>query len=419
MKNVILPTAVLALASFGFAFFYAQTAQPVGAIPTLPTQAHTVAGERVTVEQRGNSVRAQFPWKGEQGIAVSYDMGAATPAEIAKGKRNRQVITEQLNDTDFKIDIILDEKPNTNVFCYNIENHQDYDFFYQPALTPEEIAEGASRPEHIVGSYAVYHKTLKNHVLGEQNYATGKVMHIPRPEVWEVNNKEATRQWADLSYNNGQLCVTADQSFLDNATYPVRIDPTFGYTAAGASQLTVCFESETSNRIGLVASTTENGTLDSVSAYMRTDNGSGKSATTSFLVNEVDSVAANSHGEIASAEDFVAYSNTTALETINLSSQSITAATDYVISATCNSDTFGISDDIEVSYDTGVGTYYTEQWFSTGSSYEDSLENPWTDSPGTARPSIYATYTATPAATVTNNLSISGDVEIKGDMTIN
>lgn len=198
-----------------------------------------VATERVEARQIGNVVETTFPWKDQPGLKVKVDLGEPTIAERFADKRNKEVVTEVVDfgDGGFKVDILLNEKPDTNRFCYAIEGHENYDFFYQPPLTPEEIEEGAQRPPEIEGSYAVYHKTLKNHRTGGENYATGKVMHIPRPEVWELHNPTTTRQWAELSYDEkrGELCVTAPQDFLDTAEYPVRIDPTFGYTSAGAS----------------------------------------------------------------------------------------------------------------------------------------------------------------------------------------
>lgn len=221
-----------------------------------------VASERLEVKQRGNVVETKLPWKGEQGITVKYDMGEPTSKERLKDKRNKQVITEVVDfgEGGFKIDIILDEKPDTNRFCYQIEGAENYDFFYQPKLTEKEIAEGNSRPDDIIGSYAVYHKTLKNN-----GYKTGKVMHIPRPQVWEVND-ESTKEWAELSYTDGELCVTARQEFLDTATYPVRIDPTFGYTSIGASASQI-FAFTTSNRWGQqVDAGTDSGTITKITA---------------------------------------------------------------------------------------------------------------------------------------------------------
>jgi len=217
-----------------------------------------VTNNRVEAKQIGNKVETTLSWKDQAGIKVSYDMGKPTIGERFADKRKREVITEKVDfmsedgtPNGFKVDILLNEKPTTNVFCYDIEGAENYDFFYQPEITDEEAEQNREgvedtrtlleikrsiRPENIVGSYAVYHKTLKNHEVGKENYATGKVMHIPRPQVWSLSSDD-TKIWADMHYDEkkGQLCVTAPQSFLDSAEYPVRIDPTFGYTSVGAS----------------------------------------------------------------------------------------------------------------------------------------------------------------------------------------
>lgn len=207
-------------------------------VQPLPNQKIPVADEIVDVKQVENTVRVDFPWKDQKGITVTYDLGTPSLSERLADKRKKNVVTTttDFGEGGFKVDILLNEKPDTNVFCYYIEGWEDYNFSYQGPLTAEEIAEGAERPEDIVGSFAVYHKTLKNHRIGGENYATGKFGHIPYPYVWEVNNKEATKERAeDFTFSKGNLCVTARQEFLDKATYPVQIDPTFGYTTAGAS----------------------------------------------------------------------------------------------------------------------------------------------------------------------------------------
>lgn len=226
-----------------------------------------IASELVTVEQKENVVEARAPWKGEAGLTIKYDLGETTPAERLADKRKKEVIYERVDfgDGGFKIDVLLNEKPDTNRFCYTVEGAGNYDFFYQPALTPEEIAEGAERPDDIVGSYAVYHKTLKNHRIGGENYATGKVMHIPRPQVWSMSDVD-TKVWAELSYAEPNLCVTVPQDFLDKATYPVRVDPTFGYTSIGATgQFVVATNAVRGSYLNPSAST--DGQVDSVSVY--------------------------------------------------------------------------------------------------------------------------------------------------------
>jgi hypothetical protein len=88
---------------------------------------------------------------------------------------------EGMEDGGFENEIILQEK--SNVFAFPIEAPQDLDFFDQPKLSPEEIAQGTVRPENLIGSYAVYAKTKTNHRVGNTLYATGKTRHIYRPKA--------------------------------------------------------------------------------------------------------------------------------------------------------------------------------------------------------------------------------------------
>lgn len=206
-------------------------------IDPIPTQDVQFRQELGHLEQKGNVIEAQMSWRGEKGLKIKYDLGEPTLGERMADKRKKEVLIKQadFNDGGFKIDLILNEKPDINIFCYTIEGYENYDFFYQPPLTQEEIDKDAQRPEEIVGSYAIYHKRLKNHKIGGENYAIGKVAHIPFPYVWEINNVSTKQRAEDLTYEDGQLCVIVQQNFLDSANYPVRIDPTFGITSNGSS----------------------------------------------------------------------------------------------------------------------------------------------------------------------------------------
>lgn len=348
-----------------------------------------VAGYEIQVEQIDNTVEANLPWKDQPGISVAYDMGKPSIAERFADKRDEQVIVEtvDIGDGGFKIDVILNEKPSTNRFCYQIEGAENYDFFYQPPLTEQEIAEGASRPPEIEGSYAVYHKTLKNHVIGQENYATGKVMHIPRPQVWEMANEEATKQWADLSYENGQLCVTAPQDFLDTATYPVRIDPTFGYTTVGATPTSL-----TSDRVE--GSFTKNlpisASIETISVYTETDAGVAYRETKGALYD------VSTNGIVA--EGRIARITVSSPEWFELPIQKQISASDYYISFGFDAAGFGSGGTVFYYYDT------------VGSANRVSEAITFPNVPSTATPvsstreiSIYATYINLPNTLRLNN----------------
>lgn len=144
----------------------------------------------------------------------------------------------------YEFEVILKEKPKTNIVSFTIQT-KGLDFFYQPEiedsevqsdvkLTPEELLakKREIRPENVVGSYAVYASENKVNYVGGKEYKCGKVGHIYRPKIVD---SAGTEVWGDLHIENGILSVTIPQDFLDKAVYPVIVDPTFGYTTAGAS----------------------------------------------------------------------------------------------------------------------------------------------------------------------------------------
>ena len=136
------------------------------------------------------------------------------------------------DDENYKYVWYLNEKPEKNVVEFDIES-KGLDFFYQPALTQEEIDAGDFRPENVVGSYAVYHSTKGgiNDINGKE-YKTGKAFHIYRPHLIDANGLEA---WGNLHIENGIYSVEIPQDFLDKAVYPVKSNDTLGYTTIGGS----------------------------------------------------------------------------------------------------------------------------------------------------------------------------------------
>lgn len=374
MKSIITATSIILLGLTGSdALIYNGT--------EIESRIVEVAEEVVTVEQKGDVVEAVFPWKGESGITVKYNLGSTTFAEQLADKRKQEVITESVQEFDggFKVDVLLNEKPDTNVFCYTIEGHENYDFFYQPELTPEDIAEGAERAPEIVGSYAVYHKALKNN-----QYQTGKFVHIPRPQVWQISTPE-NKEWADLSYDSGELCVTVSQDFLDKAEYPVRVDPTFGYGSVGASILGGSFPDRM--RGGLFSSP-GGATIDSISMYMAGGSGGnikGVMVSTALTIL-TDGITPGT-----------VFSSGAGWKTATYSTSPTTASGFYYVSIIADSDT---------------GDYYYDTVTQVGSRYVDntnSYSSP-ADPTGTTlidnqRLSIYATYTG-----ITN----SAEIEVLG-----
>src|SRR5271157_947341 len=143
---------------------------------------------------------------------------------------------EQMEDGGVEFEFTLNQKPDCNSFVFSIET-RNLVFHYQPELTDDEKAQGRSRPENVIGSYAVYHKLRGNVHNGEavaQKYKTGKAFHIYRPKATDADGNSV---WATLEIDadQGTLKITVPQDFLDSATYPVTVDPTLGYTSVGGS----------------------------------------------------------------------------------------------------------------------------------------------------------------------------------------
>lgn len=368
----------------------------------LPEQAADIAGNRVSVKQTGNIVETTLPWKDQPGIKVKYDMGTTTVAENIADKRDAQVVTELVDfgDGGFKVDIVLTKKPKTNTFCYEIEGAENYDFFYQPALTQEEIDDGAERPEDIVGSYAVYHKSLKNN-----EYQTGKVMHIPRPQVWEIDDKASTTVWAELSYTEPNLCVTVDQGYLNKANYPVRVDPTFGYTTAGVSGIV---NDDDVNGTKFVLG--EGGTVSKLTINNRiaVDNSDFQSQTNGAIYDTSNNFIASTTEVTVSGNTYTwrDYTFTTPVE--------LTAGTYWLVMAGDDVD----ADQSVLAYDSDASVVSGRQQ-SVGT--YPIFPDPYV--PGTDfdwKFSIYATYTATVGgeATTTPRITLEGDVGLEGDLII-
>lgn len=216
---------------------------------TLVRDVKANPADRITLEIGDSKEPGQFMpqakvqrWDNEVNLSVRR-VKAAKGAQVADVRGSHAVFEdddEEVHiyekpeigeDGGLEIELHLKSKPITNRFDFSIRT-KGLDFFYQPALTKEEIAEGASQPDNVVGSYAVYHKTGRNNRVGGMEYKTGKFCHIYRPHVTDAAGNEV---WGELEIDveNETLTVVVPPKFLATATYPVIVDPTFGYTSVG------------------------------------------------------------------------------------------------------------------------------------------------------------------------------------------
>lgn len=167
-----------------------------------------------------------------------------------------------LHEDGFEIEAVLLAKPDTNRFAFPLEGYESFQFDHQPALanlnadgaTWEVAPHGGTwhRAIDVVDSWSIHERASGD-----------KVFHVYRPRITDANGISV---WGQLEYADGVFTVVAPQAFLDHAAYPVVVDPTFGFTSAGASD-----DDPGGNLILVKASTTpgSSGTLDSVTAWGR------------------------------------------------------------------------------------------------------------------------------------------------------
>lgn len=144
---------------------------------------------------------------------------------------------------NFEFDAIIRSNPNNRWrIPFNIET-QGLRFSYQDTLSDIEKADGAIRPDSVVGSYAVYHASQKgnfNRADGTvDNYGTGKAFHIFRPLVWNSIG-DTVYGFIEINEARTRMAIGVDSTWIaeqDSAAYPIFIDPTFGITSIGGTNI--------------------------------------------------------------------------------------------------------------------------------------------------------------------------------------
>jgi hypothetical protein len=260
---------------------------------------------------------------------------------------------EQNEDGGYEYEIVLKEKPQSNVISLDIEN-EGLDFYYQPALTQKEIDEGHIRPDNIVGSYAVYYKEQGDYsALGGYNFRAGKAFHIYRPKITDANGDWIWGEFNQDLQATGVLSITIKQDWLDKAVYPVIVDPTFGYTVKPATTDGVsCKSSIVFNKLTF---SNDTGSGKKMVAYLKATAGSDAQA---YLYNS----------------SFQRVSNGSTTINTSMSATAQWVSFPFVASPTLTNGTyyFAIWSDtdcpitswLDTYYDTGSGTRYIDDGIS-------------------------------------------------------
>jgi len=362
----------------------------------------------IAKQLRFNEENNYVVWEGDWFTVKVYPVDKKE-RKVKIGDTEHVFIQNELGGLEFEA--ILKEKPLTNSFSFRIET-KGLKFYYQPPLTEElnpdeydEVTETYAvkdgvvvvfRPPEIVGSYAVYHATKTPwHKSKEEaeKYRAGKAFHIYRPKLIDVEGKTA---WAELSIDEkrGVLTITLPQNFLDEAVYPVTIDPTFGYETIGSSSVSI------GNIIrGSLFSCPETGTVDSITAYVKSDTGQ-KVKYAIYKHSDSSLVDYTSETTAPTSPDWV---------TLDATNNATLEAIDYVLVAWSKKDW----DPFYHMY------YYGYLYYDTGETdqghYQSEIYNSFPDpasfSHGNQKFSIYCTYTAgATEITVTDSISLSDSV---------
>jgi hypothetical protein len=244
---------------------------------------------------------------------------------------------------------------------------------------------GIKRPADAERSLAIYHTEKQNN-----QYKTGKIAHIYRPIAHDANGHSVFCDFKELKdLTDGQehdlskgLTVVVPQKFLTDAAYPVTVDPTFGYTTAGASFLTTAWL----NIFALVATgPTGGGTGNSMSAYI---DFSGLTAGTGkyqmALYRASDGVLIAQTTESTGNSDFAAQ-----WKTLNFTTSPSLSGISYWLAYNCTGTggNYG-SFNGDIYYDSGSAVYKSNTYAS------NSWPNPLTGTTADVEKfSIYVTYT--------------------------
>ena len=149
-------------------------------------------------------------------------------------------LVEGFND-EGGLDIVIttgkDASNNVLSFTFDSQNVVGY---LQPPLTPEEIAEGCIRPDHVINSIALYCTDKGgSQETGGIEWKTGKVGHLYRMKATSYDGK-VDPVWCDwsISGNVYNLTIPSDWYNDKKTKFPITIAPvgdTFGITSVGAS----------------------------------------------------------------------------------------------------------------------------------------------------------------------------------------
>lgn len=306
----------------------------------------------------------------------------------APAKKRRHEIREG----SLKWDVVYEDAsalPADGIERFQLEFPSGLEWHYQPPLTVEEIAEGCERPEEMVGGYVAYWAQCGRYLAGSgeevANYETGRFGDIKAP-LW-VDAAGKTLRWTQELVGSELRCFLPTE-WLATAAYPVRLDPTFGFSSFGASNLGVYSTRALAFAVPQPAFSGTVGKITIGATYLGSNYGTkgkaavyAKSTWPSTLLGQTPEWTAARTGDGTAVWHDLPYS----------SGPTISASTNYYLGLFLSDSTPALTGYLR--YDSTANVNYQD----VNSNYDTSpnFPSPYPSNAGTAiagNPSIYATY---------------------------
>lgn len=312
--------------------------------------------------QRLNLAIEDEPYTAEENrILERAQLQSADTEWILSGKRNDANWVRQRPIDGFEFEVTYSSNPASNEIRLTGNVPKNVVATVQAELPgTEQIEQKIFRPATAYRSIAIYHTEESGN-----KYRTGKVSHIYRPIAHDATGDAVFCEFKELidlpdgtEYDLSKgLTITVPQDFLDNAAYPVTVDPTFGYTSSGASSIVLA-----DTIIGIQAASSTYTKVSAIGSYFSDPDGSY--ASTDNFQGALYEVAGVFPANWRFIGHTLSYTNTSGnasghdgLQFINFDKfQPIKASTSYYICAWGNviNDPYGGT--ININYDTATGS---------------------------------------------------------------
>jgi hypothetical protein len=160
-----------------------------------------------------------------KGVTINAEKEVSANGKITIEAQGRKHRFYPLSEDSLEYEVEFPSRPSGNTIQFTLSKSPNVSYAKQ-ILSQEAIDRGDtySRPD-AEGSYAFFIDKIDN------QYESGKVAHIWRPKL--IDNLGA-ESWCDMDIQGNTLTITMDSDFLDNAAYPVILDPILGYSSQGA-----------------------------------------------------------------------------------------------------------------------------------------------------------------------------------------